>query len=302
LHPASRKKEKIIPITVKPGEQVLVETRATGEPTLEHEWTQIGKYRDSVSPAGEALFGEMKIRDEEREGITDVKYRLKTIPSIINKLRRKHLRNIRYVVGIKVIHDDYSDLLATKAFLRAEYPNSQIEDFYESPKGGANLGYRAVHYDVCVEGEPEVTGGKVTACASGTPLEIQLKTRRQAGLHKKWHLRYKEGKEMTGDNEESAERAHILDVEEAKQGRYYFKPTATSKVMPIEKLIPTENVFLPKREMATKFMIQAMIGEGAPRGPLSVKKIGDKYEILDGNQTYYAAKLMGLNELEIEEQ
>ena len=87
---------------------MLVETRKDAEPTLEHEWGLFQKYRDSINPAGEALYGEMKMRDEEREGIVDVKYRLKTIPSIVNKLRRKHLRNVRDVAGVKVIHDDYS--------------------------------------------------------------------------------------------------------------------------------------------------------------------------------------------------
>tara|TARA_Y100000310_G_scaffold82993_2_gene79673 strand:+ start:1337 stop:2392 length:1056 start_codon:yes stop_codon:yes gene_type:complete len=298
--PSSRKEPDLLTLVVNPGEQVLVEKRKGSEPTLKHEWEAFEKYRASINPAGEGLAGEFRQRDYEREGILYTNYRLKTIPSIINKLRREHLQTIRDVAGIQVVHEDYSDLLATRAFVRKEYPNAYEEDFYEMPKPG-NLAYRAVHYDVCVEGEPEVSQGEVVACSTGTPLELQLKTKRQKELHKEWHLRYKEGEKKPRGAMAQMRRAHARDVAESKRGRFYFKQTATSIPVSIGQLTPTESISKPKRDRARKNMLKVGTRLGKPRKPLTVKQVGrNQFEIQDGNQTFHAAKQMGLRELEVE--
>lgn len=131
-------------------------------------------------------------------GDSTIKSRTKTPYSILNKLRRKRLegpQGIEDVSGAMVVVRDISRLEEIRGLIEEDEVIGEVrevENHYDLPGP-----YRAVHYIVEV---------------GGAPVEVQLKTQRQASLANAAHGPYKRG---TIDNSEMgriAELAHRADT------------------------------------------------------------------------------------------
>lgn len=108
-----------------------------------------------------------------------VESRLKSTPSILNKLRRKQLNKIEDVAGVRVVTIGHNRLQkahekVTKIGFKKIHP---VENYYNKPNKQGKF-YKAIHHNVSV---------------AGRPVEIQLKTKRQLRLHDKMHKGYKRG-------------------------------------------------------------------------------------------------------------
>tara|TARA_Y100000310_G_scaffold134130_1_gene133139 strand:- start:140 stop:1213 length:1074 start_codon:yes stop_codon:yes gene_type:complete len=296
---------KTIIAKLEPNTQVLIEERSPREPSLKSEWGKFQKKRDSIDIAGRKVKQKLDRRDIERVGIEDVQYRVKSIPSIINKLRRKHIDEVNDIAGHQVIHQDYGDLYASTAWMDEIFEGEVVkkDNFYVDPIKKYPE-YKAIHYDLCVGGEvvPSDTKRGEKECKEGKAVEVQLKTARQKKLQDSWHLGYKEDAPVDEGALQKAEYLHIKDVEDAMAGRLLFKPTSTSFPIAIENLTPTEGkdeIPEGKFDRARKRLVESKVGTGIPRGPITVSRMGpNDYRILDGNTTYYVAKEMGVKELE----
>jgi len=122
-----------------------------------------------------------KIKEKlEKNKKVHVVSRLKSAPSIINKMNRKFLPKIRDAAGILIEADNRAALeKAEKEIRKMDNINiTKIEDFY-SPKNSRPY-YKAVHFDVKHRKEP---------------VEIQLKTIRHRTLHDRMHQGHKTGRD-----------------------------------------------------------------------------------------------------------
>jgi len=122
-----------------------------------------------------------KLRERlEKNKKVHVISRLKSTPSIVNKMNRKFLPNIRDVAGIMIESDNKKALENAEKSVR-EMKNikiTKIENFY-SPENPRPY-YKAVHFDVKNREEP---------------VEVQLKTIRQRRLHDTMHKGHKTGRD-----------------------------------------------------------------------------------------------------------
>ena len=72
--------------------------------------------------------------------------------------------------------------------------------------------------------------------------------------------------------------------------------TAPTVRMPLDKLIlnePASKMQSPESKRTLKSLIKA-IKEGKPLPPIVVRKLGDKYQILDGHHRYFAMRALGI--------
>jgi len=133
-------------------------------------------------------------------GDATIKSRTKTPYSILNKLRRKRLegpKGIDDVSGAMVVVRDFARLREVRKLIEEEDvigDVQEVENHYELPGP-----YRAVHYIVEV---------------GGAPVEIQLKTQRQATLANTAHGPYKRGVVDNDEMDRIAELAHRADTGE----------------------------------------------------------------------------------------
>lgn len=106
----------------------------------------------------------------------EVKGRVKSPYSMINKLRRKRLGTLTDLAGTMLVVEDYATLREAAAAIQAGQLGKVLDqdDYYARPQAG----YRAMHY--IVERD-------------GVPVEIQLKTRRGAAIALAGHTSYKQG-------------------------------------------------------------------------------------------------------------
>jgi len=107
------------------------------------------------------------------------KYRIKTAQSCINKMRRKHLDDFTDIGAMIILVDSEKDIKPTVRKIKKKY-NTIIKEknFYRNPKDGYYVAYHLV-----------VLAGK-----KKLPVEIQIKTKRQAKFHDEvTHTGYKRG-------------------------------------------------------------------------------------------------------------
>jgi ppGpp synthetase/RelA/SpoT-type nucleotidyltranferase len=131
-----------------------------------------------------------------RIGEGTVKSRTKTPYSIINKLRRKRLegpKGITDISGVMLVTADYETLKEAAAKIRTSAMGEVLEEenHYELPGG-----YKALHFIVRV---------------NGRPVEVQLKTSRQACISSAAHTPYKNGTIDLDAMEELTDLAHAAD-------------------------------------------------------------------------------------------
>jgi ppGpp synthetase/RelA/SpoT-type nucleotidyltranferase len=114
-----------------------------------------------------------------------LEYRVKNVPSIVNKLRRKGLVNMGDLGGARIIAKDDTQLQKIRKKVEAKLKGKIVntEDFYKHPKPG-NEDYHAVHYDLQV---------------GRSKMELQLKTKRIAAVTEAYHTSYKTGPTKTGE-------------------------------------------------------------------------------------------------------
>jgi len=113
-------------------------------------------------------------KDLERFG-HPVKYRIKNVNSIINKLRRRHIEKIEDIGGCMVLVRDKKEANEVGRYIEKRYSVIDKDDYYAKPKAG----YEALHYTIMIE---------------ELPVEIQVKTAKDYEKHLEWHKSYKEGK------------------------------------------------------------------------------------------------------------
>jgi (p)ppGpp synthase/HD superfamily hydrolase len=126
-----------------------------------------------------------KIKENNKKYIPIVKriakeeggsYRIKHEYSTINKLRRKHLRDIDDLGGVCIKTKDERSLNEKVAEIRKKYKVIDYDNYYKKPKYGY---YYAHHF--------------VIKTPEGKNVEIQLKTNRHSKIHLKSHEAYKRG-------------------------------------------------------------------------------------------------------------
>jgi len=103
--------------------------------------------------------------------------RIKTVPSTIQKLKRKSYNHLHDISGATIVVSNRKQVRTKAKQIKKKYKHDsrQTDDFYRNPKGGV---YYAYHLGLL---------GKDKA-----PLEIQIKTEPMEKLHKKMHTAYKQ--------------------------------------------------------------------------------------------------------------
>lgn len=107
------------------------------------------------------------------------KYRIKTVHSTINKLRRSYLHNMWDIGAVRIIVKNEKELKNKVRQLKKKYSVTGEYDYYKKPLNG----YYMAHHLII-----RTTGMK--------PVEIQVCTKRQNRLHTKIHEDYKRGKKQ----------------------------------------------------------------------------------------------------------
>jgi len=144
------------------------EKGTTEEILLSDEIQNIEKYREPFKDTTEDM-----AQDLEKQGY-EIKHRVKTPYSIVNKLRRKYLGKIEDIGGCLILVDTKKEAKEAGKYLERKYKILDKDDYYAKPKQG----YEALHYIVLFEGRPH---------------EIQVKTRQDYKKHLSWHKAYKKG-------------------------------------------------------------------------------------------------------------
>lgn len=119
----------------------------------------------------------------QREGYRVIS-RIKSTPSMINKLQNKYLSELKDISGVAVISRDLKRQVKADAKMQKVKDINIVdrEDFY-SKSNKRRPFYKAIHYDIKARGK------------SG---EIQLKTERQFKFHDTMHKGHKGGGRPTG--------------------------------------------------------------------------------------------------------
>lgn len=107
-----------------------------------------------------------------------VKYRIKNVNSMINKLRRKGFAQglVQDVGGILILVNTKEELYNAAKFIKSHYKVVAEDDYMKKPLSGY---YFALHYTVEIDGKY---------------IEIQLKHKKHSRIHKRVHEQYKTGK------------------------------------------------------------------------------------------------------------
>jgi len=122
-----------------------------------------------------------KVREElEPNPKVQVVSRLKSYPSIVNKMNRKYLPKVRDVAGIMIEAQNKEELEKAVAKVK-KMENLNVvktEDFYDA--SNPRPYYKAIHFDVMHKNKPA---------------ELQAKTIRQRILHDRMHTGHKTGRD-----------------------------------------------------------------------------------------------------------
>ena len=104
------------------------------------------------------------------------KYRVKSVNSILNKLRRKRLKTVQDVGGIMILTNSPEESYNAAKYIERNFKIVSRDNYYKKP---LNKFYRAIHYVIKVNDKF---------------IEIQIKTSKEAKIHLRVHTKYKEGK------------------------------------------------------------------------------------------------------------
>ncbi len=110
------------------------------------------------------------------------KYRVKSVNSILNKLRRKRLATVQDIGGVMILTKSPEGSYKAGQMLKKNFKVVDTDDYYQKP---LSKFYRALHYVILVNGKY---------------LEVQIKTSKEASIHLRVHTKYKEGK-ITAEKE-----------------------------------------------------------------------------------------------------
>lgn len=103
-------------------------------------------------------------------------YRLKTVRSSINKLRKKHLDSFNDIGAMRIYVDKESDIMPRVKQIKKKYTVVKEKNFYDNPKDGYYVGYHMI----------------IRAGRGNRPIEIQIQTKRQGDFYlSKTHENYK---------------------------------------------------------------------------------------------------------------
>lgn len=107
--------------------------------------------------------------------------RIKTVPSTLNKLVQKYGEKIHDTAGITIIAKNRKEVYKIANDIKKKYSfdPSETDDFYKNPKGRV---YRAYHIGLLDE--------------NGSRIEVQVKTKPMAELHKEMHEAYKNQEDL----------------------------------------------------------------------------------------------------------
>jgi ppGpp synthetase/RelA/SpoT-type nucleotidyltranferase len=167
------------------------DTESVEEVRLSDELGKLFKVREEYDAATQEAR-----RRLARIGQGTIKSRTKTPYSIINKLRRKRLegpKGVTDISGVMLVTTDYAALKEAAGEIRKDRLGKVVEEenHYELPGG-----YKALHFIVRV---------------LDRPVEVQLKTSRQACISAAAHTPYKEGAIDLEAMERLTDLAHRAD-------------------------------------------------------------------------------------------
>jgi ppGpp synthetase/RelA/SpoT-type nucleotidyltranferase len=113
-----------------------------------------------------------KVEQElKTEGYT-TKSRIKSVNSIINKFRRKHIDRLQDIAGLTILTQNREESRKAGKYIEQYYNVTHHDDYYTNPNGK----YEALHYIILIDGKM---------------IEIQIKTQQESELHQKMHTDYK---------------------------------------------------------------------------------------------------------------
>lgn len=147
------------------------DTQSIEEVRLSDEIGKLIDTRQSYVPVTESVM--QSLRDLKIPG-SEIKGRVKTPFSIVNKLRRKRLGTLTDIAATMIVVPDMPSLKAASASVEEDFEVIDKDDYYKTPQAG----YRALHYIVK---------------SGGVPVEIQIKTRRMKEIGDASHTPYKNG-------------------------------------------------------------------------------------------------------------
>ena len=145
---------------------------STEEILLSDEIRTLENYRESFEGTTEEMAQAL-----EKKGY-EIKHRVKTPYSIMNKLRRKYLDSVQDIGGVLILVDTKDQAKKAAKYVESNYNVIDKDDYYKTPKQG----YEAIHFNVIFKDNIH---------------EIQIKTKDDFKKHLAWHLAYKKG-EFTG--------------------------------------------------------------------------------------------------------
>lgn len=120
------------------------------------------------------------IINDFRKKYPDVKFRIKSVPSTLKKLRVKYIDDLRDIGGMTILVDTRDQVYteASKVKKQYKYDASKVKDYYKSPKDGM---YYAYHIPLIIDGKT---------------IELQIKTKKMYDLQMKAHYDYKQGGDL----------------------------------------------------------------------------------------------------------
>lgn len=119
--------------------------------------------------------------------------RIKTIPSIMGKLRKRYINDLTDISGIRILTKNRAEADKIKSVIIKKYPSNPLhyDNYYKNPKNH----YRAYHIEL-------------VDTKNMLPIELQIKSRALQKLHERWHEKYKKGKKLSKEDIKEAERLY----------------------------------------------------------------------------------------------
>lgn len=305
-----------------PNPQKAGDKQTVEEVKLSDEIAALITYRESQDSIRKEFVAKV---EKLAKGEEEVLSRTKTPFSIINKLRRKRLvskidaksgapktgvQGLTDVIGAMVVFKTQAKLEAFKKQVKSGDLGKVVEfdDYYATD----HAGYKAYHFNLIYK---------------GAPVELQLKTSRMKKLGIANHELYKTGKgdaslfkaltdaaEMADAGDEEATKRIDPILKDAKKlehhllnekinvpglsvkkldkvwGKYFDLSDGKHEVLKLSSLRSEKKNPMKSKIIAINLMHEAGAGKRTKRKPISVKKVGAKYVVQDGNATLAAAR------------
>lgn len=164
-------------------------------------------YSDNESKLSSSLRAVKRENERHRKAMEKIeethpsdKKRIKSVASTIKKMQRKSELTDR--AGMTIYAKDYKDVKKKAAEIKGKYKTlkSEEDNHYRNSWKGENNGTYFAHHMI--------------AEVDGKPVEIQIKTRKQAKLQEKSHRLYKAGSMTPKQREYFRKKARRLAIEE----------------------------------------------------------------------------------------